>query len=116
MTSLRDTATWIAERLGETEGIEVITDGSAIPVVSFTLKGDPGFTVYDLSHELRTGGWQVPAYPMPADATDVSVLRIVVREGFSRDLAAGLFEAFTTAYERLQAGARPKSQASGFKH
>jgi glutamate decarboxylase len=116
MTSLRDTATWIAERLGETEGIEVITDGSAIPVVAFTLEGDPGFTVYDLSHELRTGGWQVPAYPMPADATDVSVLRIVVREGFSRDLAGQLFEAFRTAYARLQAGARPKSDASGFAH
>ena len=28
-----------------------------------------------------TRGWQVPAYTMPADATDVAVLRIVVREG-----------------------------------
>ncbi|GAA3824998.1 glutamate decarboxylase [Nocardioides panacisoli] len=116
MTSLRDTATWIAERLAETAGIEVITDGSAIPVVSFTLEGDPGFTVYDLSHELRNGGWQVPAYPMPADATDVSVLRIVVREGFSHDLAGRLFEAFQTAYARLQAGVRPQSDASGFAH
>jgi len=116
MTSLRDTASWVADRLAEYDGIEVITDGTAIPVVSFMLKGDPGFSVYDLSHELRTGGWQVPAYPMPADAEDVSVLRIVVREGFSRDLAGQLMLAFDDAYRRLQAGVRPESSASGFAH
>ncbi|GAB2991718.1 glutamate decarboxylase [Nocardioides montaniterrae] len=116
MESLRDTAVWVSERLDELDGIEIITDGSAIPVVSFRLTGDPGFTVYDLSHELRTGGWQVPAYPMPADAQEISVLRIVVREGFSRDLAAQLVVAFQTAYDRLRAGVRPKSAASGFSH
>jgi glutamate decarboxylase len=116
MTTLRDTATWLSGQLSGIDGIEVITDGSAIPVVSFSLAGDPGFTVYDLSHELRTGVWQVPAYPMPADAEDVAVLRIVVREGFSRDLAGRLFEDFQTAYARLAAGARPQSSASGFAH
>ncbi|HWU21054.1 MAG TPA: glutamate decarboxylase [Nocardioides sp.] len=116
MTTLRDTAMWLSARLAEIDGIQVITDGSAIPVVSFSLAADLGFTVYDISHELRTGGWQVPAYPMPADAEDVAVLRIVVREGFSRDLAAQLMVAFVTAYDRLRAGVRPKSAASGFSH
>ncbi|GAB4008152.1 glutamate decarboxylase [Nocardioides ultimimeridianus] len=116
METLRDTATWLSARLAEVDGIEVITDGSAIPVVSFTLTGDPGFTVYDISHELRTGGWQVPAYPMPDDAQAISVLRIVVREGFSRDLAGQLYDAFRAAYSRLQAGARPESATSGFAH
>jgi glutamate decarboxylase len=32
----------------------------------------------------------VPAYTMPEDATDIAVLRVVVREGFSADLARAL--------------------------
>src|SRR5206468_1493532 len=32
-------------------------------------------------------GWQVPAYTFPADLTDTAVMRIVVRNGFSMDLA-----------------------------
>ncbi|HET8931032.1 MAG TPA: hypothetical protein VFN21_10285 [Acidimicrobiales bacterium] len=48
--------------------------------------------MFDISHELRAMGWQVPAYSMPADAETVDVLRVVVREGFSRDLAANLIK------------------------
>jgi hypothetical protein len=43
--------------------------------------------VFDVSNRLRRSGWQVPAYTMPADAEDIAVLRIVIREGFSADLA-----------------------------
>jgi glutamate decarboxylase len=35
----------------------------------------------------RKRGWQVPAYTLPADLQDQAVLRIVVRNGFSQDLA-----------------------------
>jgi glutamate decarboxylase len=69
---------------------EVISDGSAIPVVSFRLKQDVGYTVFDISALLRSYGWQVPAYTMPDDATDIAVLRIVVREGLSANLARAL--------------------------
>jgi len=104
METLRDTAVRMTERICTCPEIEVITDGSAIPVVTLKLKGDPGFTVFDVSHELRAGGWQVPAYTMPADAEAVSVLRIVVREGFSADLgrhlADAIIEVITTLRER----------------
>ncbi|KOS58051.1 glutamate decarboxylase [Rhodococcus rhodochrous] len=91
METLRSTASRLAEQLAGLEGMRVISDGTAIPVIAFELTGDPGFTVFDISHELRAGGWQVPAYTMPADAEEVAVLRIVVREGFSADLARQLF-------------------------
>ncbi|MDV2477877.1 glutamate decarboxylase [Rhodococcus zopfii] len=87
MSTLRSTALRLSQQIAEIEGMNVITDGRAIPVLAFELTGDPGFTVFDVSHELRARGWQVPAYTMPADAEDVAVLRIVVREGFSADLA-----------------------------
>jgi glutamate decarboxylase len=43
--------------------------------------------VFDLSERLRMRGWQVPAYTFPEAMTDTAVIRIVVRNGFSMDLA-----------------------------
>jgi glutamate decarboxylase len=48
---------------------------------------EPGYSVFDLSERLRTRGWQVPAYTFPEDLTDTAVMRVVVRNGFTRDLA-----------------------------
>ncbi len=79
----------------------MISDGSAIPVVSFRLAGDLGYTEFDVSHALRGYGWQVPAYTMPDNATDIAVLRIVVREGFSADLARALHDDVLTALAHL---------------
>jgi glutamate decarboxylase len=101
MESLSQTARWLGDSLRESRHFEVITDGSAIPVVSFGLAGDFGYTEFDVSHALRAFGWQVPAYTMPEDATDVTVLRIVVREGFSADLARALRDDIITALDQL---------------
>ena len=92
MQSLSSTARWLGEQLREGEHCQLISDGTAIPVVSFRLAKDRGYTEFDVSHELRGYGWQVPAYTMPDNATHVSVLRIVVREGLSADLARTLHE------------------------
>ncbi|MUL81277.1 MULTISPECIES: glutamate decarboxylase [unclassified Mycolicibacterium] len=101
MQCLSETARWLGDQLRESEHFEIITDGSAIPVVSFRLKGDPGYTEFDVSSALRGFGWQVPAYTMPDDANDVVVLRVVVREGFSADLARALKDDLTTALKHL---------------
>jgi glutamate decarboxylase len=90
MHCLSQTARWLGDQLRASEHFELISDGSAIPVVSFRLAGDPGYTEFDVSQTLRAYGWQVPAYTMPDNATDVAVLRVVVREGFSADLARAL--------------------------
>ncbi|UQX12234.1 glutamate decarboxylase [Candidatus Mycobacterium methanotrophicum] len=92
MQTLSQTARWLGDRLAESEHFEVVSDGSAIPVVCCRLREDRGYTEFDVSHELRTCGWQVPAYTMPDNAADISVLRIVVREGFSADLARALHD------------------------
>ena len=101
MSALSTTARWLGDQLRDSEHFDLISDGSAIPVVSFKLKGDRGYTVFDVSHALRSYGWQVPAYTMPDDATDVSVLRIVVREGFSTDLARALKDDIITVLKSL---------------
>ncbi|WP_068163064.1 glutamate decarboxylase [Rhodococcus phenolicus] len=116
MESLRDTALMLAGEISKIDDLDIITDGTAIPVLSFEVVGDPGFTVFDISHELRARGFQVPAYTMPADAEDVAVLRIVLREGFSRDLAYKLALAIRDVVERLRDGLGRGHSAQAFSH
>ncbi|AYE94441.1 glutamate decarboxylase [Mycobacterium paragordonae] len=117
MQSLSATARWLGEQLRTGEHMEIISDGSAIPVVSFRLAKDRGYTEFDVSHELRGYGWQVPAYTMPDNATDVSVLRIVVREGLSADLARALHDdaiKALTSLDKLKPGGH--YEAEHFAH
>jgi glutamate decarboxylase len=89
---------------------ELLTDGTDLPVFAFTLR-DPsaGYSVFDISERLRGRGWLVPAYTFPENLTSTSVLRIVVRNGFSRDLA-DLFLADLDRHWRALA-AHPRAQA-----
>ena len=114
MEVLRDIAVALARKISELGPFELVSDGSAIPVFAFKLKEDvEGYTVFDLSDKLREYGWQVPAYAMPEHAEDVAVMRIVLREGFSRDMAELLLESFRKAIdyfeERKPAPARKKN-------
>ncbi|MET0904009.1 MAG: glutamate decarboxylase [Acidimicrobiales bacterium] len=117
METLRDIAVHLSSGIAEMTSFEVISDGSAIPVLSFTVPEDSPFTVFHVSDQLRTSGWQVPAYTMPDDATDVAVLRIVVREGFSMDLADALLDELHKAVDHLHAfpPVHPPP-AGGFSH
>jgi glutamate decarboxylase len=117
MKALSSTAQWFAGQIAEEDEIEVLTDGSAIPVVTFKLHNSCPFTVFDISHGLRVYGWQVPAYTMPDNASDVAVLRVVVREGFSRDMARVLHQHLVevmNGLRKIQAGGH--MQAQHFAH
>ena len=102
MESLRATALHLSSTIASMGPFEVVSDGSAIPVLAFTMNESAGFTVFDVSDRLRSKGWQVPAYTMPADAEDIAVLRIVVREGFSMDLADMLLDSISSAVDHLE--------------
>jgi glutamate decarboxylase len=97
MESLRDLAVFASSAIAEMGPFELVSDGTAIPVFAFKVKDGTKFTVFHISDRLRVKGWQVPAYTMPENATDVAVLRVVVREGFSLDLAAALVEDIAAA-------------------
>ena len=109
MRCLSENAQWLAHELAGLTGpdrkpvFEVISDGSAIPVVAFKLVDGIKYTVFDISALLRGFGWQVPAYTMPDDATDIAVLRIVVREGFSANLARALRDDLVKVLDKLDA-------------
>ena len=116
MEVLSNTAQQIAAGLADIGPFEVISDGSAIPVVAFSLKEDEGFTVFDVSARLRMNGWQVPAYTMPDNATDIAVLRIVVREGLTRDLADDLVKDIADAVDFLRKHPTEEPTQPAFSH
>lgn len=114
----RDTAGWLAEQIVALGPFELLSDGPGIPAFAFRLRdGSGGHSVYDLSAALRTRGWLVPAYRMPADLQDVAVLRIVVRNGFGHDMARLLLDDLGAAQEALTAaGGRAAAPARAFHH
>lgn len=48
---------------------------------------DGRYDEFQIADGLRRYGWTVPAYTMAPDAQSVTLLRVVVREDFSRSLA-----------------------------
>ena len=79
----------------------MISDGSAIPVVSFRLAGDLGYTEFDVSHALRVLRLAGAGLHHAGGRHRHRVLRIVVREGFSADLARALRDDTITALAHL---------------
>ncbi len=118
MQALRNTATWLSGEIAQLGPFELLSDGSGIPAFAFRIKGEQAFTVFDISDHLRGRGWQVPAYTMCDDANDIAVLRIVVREGFNRDLAAILLEDIRHVVAKLEANppSHSDTQEKHFAH
>jgi glutamate decarboxylase len=89
----QDVAVYLSGEISKMEEFELLTDGTDLPVFAFKIRdGIDGFTVFDVSERLRGRGWQVPAYTFPEDMTDTAVMRIVVRNGFTRDMAGMLLD------------------------
>ncbi|MFC3960409.1 glutamate decarboxylase [Nocardia jiangsuensis] len=113
----REVATGLAERIAALGPFRLLTDGSELPVFAFTLAdGETGYSVFDVSAALREHGWLVPAYTFPADREDLAALRVVVRNGFTHDLAGLLLEALEEVMPRLRAQERPQHDTAGFAH
>ncbi|WP_026927189.1 glutamate decarboxylase [Granulicoccus phenolivorans] len=111
----------LAAEIGAMPAFELISDGSTIPV--FAWRQVAGHTdkwdLYDLSDRLRMHGWQVPAYPMPDDLAEVTVQRIVVRNGLTMDLANELLAviAAQVAYlDNLTAPLPKRTTSHAFTH
>lgn len=80
----------LKEGLEKTGRFEILSKDIGVPLVAFKLKDSSKHTVFEIADSLRKFGWIVPAYTMPANAEHIAVLRVVVREDFSRSLAERL--------------------------
>jgi glutamate decarboxylase len=117
-----DVARHLADEIVKMAPFELLGAGPDIPVFAWRMKhGYAGkWDLYDLGNQLRQRGWLVPAYPMPDDMSDVTVQRIVVRNGLSMDLADVLVDAITESVSYLDGLERPLpkegKKTAGFHH
>jgi glutamate decarboxylase len=98
----------LAAKLGSIEGLQVLNDGSTFPIVALRASDAAGegqpLDLTELSYRLREHGWIVPAYTLPPNAEHVTVLRMVVKENFSRDMVDLLAHDVHSAIRMLKYG------------
>jgi glutamate decarboxylase len=113
-----DTALYLSGEIAKLGPFELISDGSELPVFAWKLREEVNFSLFDLSDALRYNGWLVPAYTMPQNCEDLVVQRIVVKEGFSRDMASILLRDIRKSLHHFesQPGHIPKQAGSHFAH
>jgi len=97
---------YLADEIAKYDIFDIIYDGrGGIPGCTWTFK--PGvsvnYTLYDLADRLRTRGWLVPAYALPANCENVVVQRILCRNGFTYDLATLFLEDLRVAIDHFAA-------------
>jgi glutamate decarboxylase len=116
----REVATRLSGKIGELGPFELITKGDELPVFAFKLRDEiENYTAFDVSNALRVRGWQVPAYTFPKNREDLAALRVVVRRGFTHDLANLLLsdlQRVLTRLEKLLAPVGDSATDSGFHH
>lgn len=120
-----DTAQFLADEIAKLGPFEILFNGrpdAGIPALCWKIRDglDPGFSLYDFADRLRTRGWQVPAYALPPHCEALSIQRILVRHGVSRDLGNLLLQDMKNALDYLSRHpARTPlttADASGFHH
>ncbi|KAF7974993.1 hypothetical protein HWV62_10591 [Athelia sp. TMB] len=93
MNNLTSTSDWLADRIaniqdakGQTK-FEILGDnlgGKGLPLVAWKLKNQEEYDEFAIARTLRSRGWIVPAYTMAPNASSLKLLRVVVREDFSK--------------------------------
>jgi glutamate decarboxylase len=119
------TAKFLAKEIAKLGPFEMLATGDpseGIPAVTWRIQdgADPGYTLFDLADRLRVRGWQVPAYTLPDNMSDVAVQRILVRQGVTTDLGSLLLADFRWAIEHFDKHPvnvpMTEAEAGGFNH
>ena len=99
-------AEYCHEKIGSMHCFENYSKTLDNPLFIWTMKPEyakkANWTLFDLQDKLMQSGWMVPAYTMPKDIEDMVVMRIVVRQGMSRDMADMLIGDINNAVAELE--------------
>ena len=68
-------------------GLFTIVDKGHMPLVAFSMKDTSKFTLFDIQDKMKGNGWVVPAYTCSHGASNLTIMRIVVKQNFSCDVA-----------------------------
>jgi len=104
MLNLTRTADYLAAAVQQL-GFQLMskTHGTGLPLVAFRLNPAHGhkFDEFAIAHQLRERGWVVPAYTMAPHSESLKMMRVVVREDFSRSRCDALISDIKLAVEEL---------------
>lgn len=112
-------ARYCHERIGKMECFENYSKEVVNPLFVWSLSKkyteSAKWTLFDLQNELQQSGWMVPAYTMPKSIEDMVVMRIVVRQGMSRDMADMLLRDIENAVASLDKLTHPTPSRIAFE-
>ena len=101
-----DIARYCHDRIGKMDCFVNYSETLENPLFIWSMKPEydinAKWTLFDLQDKLLQSGWMVPAYTMPKNIEDMVVMRIVVRQGMSRDMADMLIADITNAVAELE--------------
>ncbi|KAI1816604.1 glutamate decarboxylase [Poronia punctata] len=122
MSNLTRTADYLTESL---EALDFVImskrSGEGLPLVAFRLKEneDRQYDEFALAHKLRARGWIVPAYTMAPHTNGLKMLRVVVREDFTKNRCDALItdiKLCQTLLDEMDKAAIKKQQEFVQKH
>jgi len=102
MKNTIENAKYLAEKIIASGHFESLNPTQLLPVVAVKFKNKEKFSLYDLTDKIREKGWIMPAYSLPPNAEEIVVMRVVVRENFSRDMCDILYKDILEAYDKLK--------------
>ncbi|KAE8350093.1 pyridoxal phosphate-dependent transferase [Aspergillus coremiiformis] len=90
--------------------------GRGLPLVAFRLPAEreSQFDEFALAHQLRERGWIVPAYTMAPHSNSLKLMRVVVREDFSKNRCEALLTDIKLALKTL--GDMDKAMLEKYTH
>ncbi|KAK4121765.1 glutamate decarboxylase [Parathielavia appendiculata] len=105
MSNLTRTADYLSDSL-EVLGFIIMSkkSGEGLPLVAFRLPHleDRQYDEFALAHALRTRGWIVPAYTMAPHTKGLKMLRVVVREDFTKNRCDALIADIKLSQQSLE--------------
>ncbi|OAL04702.1 glutamate decarboxylase [Phaeosphaeriaceae sp. SRC1lsM3a] len=106
MLNLTRTADYLSANL-ESMGFVIMSQrgGEGLPLVAARIDEDLGkqYDEFAVAHQLRERGWVVPAYTMAPHSEKMKMLRVVVREDFTKSRCDALIADFKLALQTLDA-------------
>ncbi|MDR3291566.1 MAG: glutamate decarboxylase [Methanobrevibacter sp.] len=89
MENLMETSHYLLDKINDIGTFDFLNEEIVLPIIAVKLKNEflDCISVFEISKMLRENGWIVPAYTLPSDAENIAVLRIVIKENFSRSMA-----------------------------
>jgi glutamate decarboxylase len=104
MEIMQSNAASLAADIEDIGPFQIIGKGEeTLPLVAFNLAEEHPYDEFDIAFQLAAErGWMVPAYTMPPNASDVKMMRALVKLNLSRSLVDTLHEDIASAVKTLE--------------